>query len=88
MRQAIPPTTIHAPEQLGAILRDQRRALKLTQAQAAIRLGVGQSRFSVLEQDPAEINLGRLLVLVKTLGMELVVRAQDAAPNSDLGENW
>lgn len=85
----IPPTTIHTPEQLGAILRDRRRALKLSQEQVAMRLNVGQSRYSELEQDAAEINLARLLVLAKTLGLELVVRAQNATPSSSAPhEDW
>ena len=88
MLQAIPTTTIHTPEQLGAILRDQRRALKLSQEQVAMRLNIGQSRFSELETDTAELNLARLLVLAKTLGLELLIRAQDAAPSSATREDW
>lgn len=88
MRQAMPTTTIHTPEQLGAILRDQRRALKLSQAQVAMRLSIGQSRFSELETDTAELSLARLLVLAKTLGLELVIRPQDAAPDSAPREDW
>lgn len=88
MRQAMPTTTIHTPEQLGAILRDQRRALKLSQAQVAMRLNIGQSRFSELETDTAELSLARLLVLAKTLGLELVIRPLEAAPDSAPREDW
>jgi transcriptional regulator with XRE-family HTH domain len=88
MREAIPTTTIHTPEQLGAILRDQRRTLKLSQEQVAQRLNIGQSRFSELETDAAELNVARLLVLAKTLGLELVIRAQDEAPSGAPREDW
>lgn len=81
-------TTIHTPEQLGAILRDQRRARKMSQSQVATRLDISQSWFSDLEQNPAEINLARLLVLVKTLGLEVMIRAQDASPGSTPREDW
>lgn len=81
-------TTIHTPEQLGAILRDQRRARKMSQSQVATRLNISQSWFSELEQNPAELNLARLLVLAKTLGLELVLRAKEESPGSTLGENW
>lgn len=81
-------TTIHTPEQLGAILRDQRRAKKMSQSQVATRLSISQSWFSELEQNPAELNLARLLVLAKTLGLEVMLRAQEAGPNSTSPEDW
>lgn len=81
-------TTIHTPEQLGAILRDQRRAKKMSQSQVATRLNIGQSWFSELEQNPAELNLARLLVLAKTLGLEVMLRAQEESPSSTPGEDW
>ncbi|MCE1181035.1 MAG: helix-turn-helix domain-containing protein [Rhodocyclales bacterium] len=83
-----PLTMIHTPEQLGAILRDQRRARKLSQGQVATRLDISQSWFSELEQNPAEINLARLLVLAKTLGLEVMIRSQDASPGSTPSEDW
>ncbi len=83
-----PLTTIHTPEQLGAILRDQRRARKMSQSQAAARLNISQSWFSDLEQNPAELNLARLLVLAKTLGLEVMLRSQDARPSSTPREDW
>ncbi|MDZ4313843.1 MAG: helix-turn-helix transcriptional regulator [Azonexus sp.] len=81
-------TTIHTPEQLGAILRDQRRARKMSQSQVATRLNISQSWFSDLEQNPAEINLARLLVLAKTLGLEVMLRSQDAGPSNTPSEDW
>lgn len=88
MSLPIPLTTIHTPEQLGAILRDQRRARKMSQSQVATRLKIGQSRFSELEQNPAELNLARLLVLAKTLGLEVVLRSQDTGSSSTPNEDW
>lgn len=81
-------TTIHTPEQLGAILRDQRRARKMSQSQVATRLDISQSWFSDLEQNPAEINLARLLVLAKTLGLEVMIRSQEVKPSSTPDEDW
>lgn len=81
-------TTIHTPEQLGAILRDQRRARKMSQSQLATRLNISQSWFSDLEQNPAEINLARLLLIAKTLGLEVLVRSQDETPGSMPREDW
>ena len=61
-------TTIHTPEQLGAILRDQRRAgrcrrVKLRHALTSARVG------SQTWSRTRRINLARLLVLAKTLGL-------------------
>ncbi len=81
-------TTIHTPEQLGAILRDQRRARKMLQSQVATRLDISQSWFSELEQNPAELNLARLLVLAKTLGLEVMIRSQDENPSDTPREEW
>ena len=81
-------TTIHTPEQLGAILRDQRRARKMSQTQVATRLNISQSWFSDLEQNPAELNLARLLVLAKALGLEVLLRSQDTRPSSTPSEEW
>lgn len=83
-----PLTTIHTPEQLGAILRDQRRARKMSQTQVATRLNISQSWFSDLEQNPAELNLARLLVLAKALGLEVLLRSQDTRPSSTPSEDW
>ena len=83
-----PLTTIHTPEQLGAILRDQRRARKMSQSEVATRLDISQSWFSELEQNPAELNLARLLVLAKTLGLEVMIRSQEVKPSSTQGEDW
>ncbi|MGB4065341.1 MAG: helix-turn-helix domain-containing protein [Azonexus sp.] len=79
-------TILYTPLQLGACLRERRKTLKLTQTQVAIRLGVSQNRFSVLETAPGDLTLERLLVLAKTLGLELVLR--DATPYSPGPSDW
>lgn len=91
MYQPFPDTVIHTPQQAGAYLRDRRKALKLSQTQVATRLGVSQNRFSVLETSPGDLTLERLLVLAKTLGLELVLRSPESPPSANTGnpaENW
>lgn len=91
MLQRFPGMVIHTPQQAGAYLRDRRKALKLSQTQVATRLGVSQNRFSVLEAVPGDLTLERLLVLAKTLGLELVLRSPEALPLADTSnpaENW
>lgn len=90
MLLTFPGKVIYSPGQAGAYLRDRRKELKLTQTQVAIRLGVSQNRFSVLETAPGDITLMRLLVLAKTLGLELVLRLPEPKPPTDTSnaENW
>lgn len=89
MFSTFPERVIHTPGQAGAYLRDRRKELKLTQTQVATRLGVSQNRFSVLETVPGDISLMRLLVLAKTLGLELVLRSPEPKPPANNNaENW
>lgn len=65
---------IKTPAQVGEILRARRRSRRLSQAAVAGKLGVSQSRLSVLEADAAGLTVERFLVLAKLLGLELVLR--------------
>lgn len=72
---------LSSPLQLGHILRSARRARHLTQDQAAVRLGLSQSRLSALELDPKAISADQLLALVSLYGLELVIQEKPAAPD-------
>ncbi len=65
---------ITTPAQVGEILRGRRKARRIPQQELATKLGIGQSRLSTLEGDPAALTLERLLVLAKLLGLELVLQ--------------
>lgn len=90
MLLTFPGKVIYTPEQAGAYLRERRKELKLTQTQVAIRLGISQNRFSVLETIPGDLTLMRLLVLAKNLGLELVLRSPEPEPPANINnaENW
>lgn len=68
MRQPI--ATSH---QMGEILAAGRRRAGLTQAEAAIRIGVSQSRISTLEADSSALTLNQLLALFGAYGLQLQV---------------
>jgi len=68
------------PSQLGQILRSARRARKLTQSEAASRIGVSQSRLSAMELDASSVTATQLLALMALYGLELVLRDKSAAP--------
>ncbi len=61
-------------DQLAHLLIARRRALKLTQAQVAARLGISQNRLSELENQPALLTVDRLLALSGILGLEWSVQ--------------
>lgn len=66
-------------KQIGSTLTARRKALKLSQADVAARLGLSQNRISELESSPETITVEQLLVLLKTLGLALSL---DQAPTS------
>lgn len=77
---------LSTPTQLAEILTARRRGRRLSQAQVAVELGIGQSRLSTLEAHPETLTLDRLLLLAKLLGLEIVV--QDATETPDPKTEW
>jgi HTH-type transcriptional regulator/antitoxin HipB len=65
--------TIATPYQMGQILAAGRRRAGLTQAEAAARLGVSQSRISTLEADSSALTLDQLLTLFGAYELQLQV---------------
>ena len=63
--------TIATPYQMGQILAAGRRRAGLTQAEAAARLGVSQSRISTLEADSGALTLNQLLTLFGAYELQL-----------------
>ncbi|WP_321856387.1 helix-turn-helix domain-containing protein [Burkholderia cenocepacia] len=69
---------VNTPAQLGEILSSARQAKGLTQAEAATRIGVVQSRLSSLETTRTEsLSLAQLLELTALYGLELSIRTKD-----------
>ncbi|MCR4465738.1 MULTISPECIES: helix-turn-helix domain-containing protein [unclassified Burkholderia] len=76
---------VNTPAQLGEILSSARQAKGLTQAEAAARIGVGQSRLSSLETTrTASLSLSQLLELTALYGLELSVRTKDGRDAADI----
>jgi HTH-type transcriptional regulator / antitoxin HipB len=69
---------IHSSAALGAIVREQRRRLGLTQLDIA-GLGNTGNRFIVeLESGKPTVQLQKVLEIMDLLGLELIVRAKAA----------
>ena len=76
---------VNTPGQLGEILSSARQAKGLTQAEAATRIGVGQSRLSSLESMRTEsLSLRQLLELTALYGLELSIRTKDGRDTADV----
>ncbi|NYT77498.1 helix-turn-helix domain-containing protein [Alcaligenaceae bacterium] len=58
-------------DQIGQLLTARRKALVLTQAEVAARLGISQNRLSEIENQPGVLTVERLLALTGILGLEV-----------------
>ena len=64
-------------ETLGRIVRRQRKAQNLTQAQAAGLCGVGVRFVHDLERGKPTVHLGKVLDVLETLGVRLHVQDEE-----------
>lgn len=69
--------TIRTAEQLPALLQAFRKQVGMTQADAALLLGVTQQTYSALERNADKMSAGRLLQLLGLLGVDLVLRPRE-----------
>jgi HTH-type transcriptional regulator/antitoxin HipB len=65
---------IQTPGQLSSHLRALRKARGLSQAQLGAVLGVGQTRITRIEHDPAAISVEQFLGVLNALGVQMVLR--------------
>lgn len=73
---------LYSSEQVGQILVARRKALGLTQADVATRLGISQNRWSELENQPGQLTLDRLLRLASILNIEWVIQDPASLPRT------
>lgn len=66
------------PSQIGVIIREQRRARGLTQAQLGELIGRRQATISKLEKGDAGIQLGTLFDVLAALNLDLLVSPRSA----------
>jgi HTH-type transcriptional regulator / antitoxin HipB len=59
------------PEEIGKIVKKERKALGLTQADLALTSGTGMRFISDLENGKPTCQLGKTLIVLKTLGLHL-----------------
>lgn len=59
------------PEDLGRLVKKERKAMGLTQAQLALASGTGMRFLSDLENGKPTCQIGKTLTVLKTLGIRL-----------------
>ena len=71
------PASMTSAELLGETLRVRRLILRLTQAQAAKRAGVGRRFIVDLERGKPTLEIAKVLAVVQALGLTLRAQAAD-----------
>lgn len=69
--------------QLSAHLRALRKMRGLSQAQLGALLGVGQTRITRIERDPASVSVEQFLAVLAALGAQMVLRAKPTAATGE-----
>jgi y4mF family transcriptional regulator len=64
---------IHSTIELGAVVRTERKALGLTQSDLAAACGLSVRFVSELERGRATAGVGRVLRVLKMLGLAVVI---------------
>lgn len=68
---------IHSTDELGTIIRTERKALGLTQSDLAAACGLSLRFISELERGRASAGVGRVLHVLKMLGLEVVLKSPE-----------
>ncbi len=75
---------VRSEKQAGTVLRRQRRAQKLTQAQLADRAGVRQGTISLMESGAKGTRLSTIMDVLRVLDFEIVIRPRTKGSHQDI----
>ncbi len=64
---------LSTPKELGRIVKKERKAMGLTQADLALTSGTGMRFISDLENGKPTCQIGKTLTVLKTLGLRLAL---------------
>ena len=68
---------VTSPKTLGELLRKKRKSQNLTQGQVAEYCGVSVKFISEVERGKATAEIGKVLYLLNTLGIDLIADTRD-----------
>lgn len=67
---------VRVPAQVGPLLKSLRKVRGVSQAALGRTLGVTQTRIAQIESQPGSVSLEQIMVVLRALDAELVVRAR------------
>ena len=67
------------PEELGRIVKQERKAMGLTQADLALTSGTGTRFISDLESGKPTCQIGKTLTVLKTLGLRFTLSSSNSS---------
>jgi HTH-type transcriptional regulator/antitoxin HipB len=70
---------LETPRQFGALIRERRRALGLTQEELALAVNVGPRFIAELEAGKPTCQLGKALAVARAVGVKLADAAATSA---------
>ena len=79
---------ILTPDQLTVALRNRRKTLALTQAEAGVKVGLLPKTISALENDPERCTLDSFLKLLSALDLELTLKPKPARSDDSPKGEW
>lgn len=75
------PNLARSPEQIGNLIRRNRKKLQLSQRELGERTGLRQETISLIETGSAATRLDTLLAVLAALDLELQVAARSGRPS-------
>lgn len=73
---------IFKTEDISSIIKNRRKSLNLTQAECAAFCGVGIRFFSELENGKQSLQLGKVMQVLKMLGLKMQILENEVANES------
>lgn len=73
---------VQNPADLSRIIKGRRKSLKLTQMECASFCGVGVRFFSELENGKQSLHLGKVMQVLKMLGLKMQILENEVANES------
>lgn len=70
--------TIDSPEQIGALIRASRKAMKIRQDDAAGIIGVSENFLGKVERGGETVQWGKLFQVIRELGLTMTIEPPDA----------
>jgi len=81
---------IHSPKNLALLVKDRRKKLKLSQAEAADLVGLKQKTISAFENKPESVKLDTLFRILSAVRLDMILlgKEQPNLTKASWNEEW